>query len=117
MRSFAGRHILRRNERNCCPLSQENKDNCILRGLKLTQSSKISCRELADVWVVNSPLCSFHLHLSAFTLCHHCDSQQKPVRNKPEDASGADSSLGESPIEGFGDGRLEEAQQQQDIIS
>lgn len=85
--------------------------DCILKGLKLTQSSKSSCRELAGAWMVNSPLYSFHLHLSTFMLCHHCNSQQNPVRNKPEDASGMDSSLGENPMEVFGDGRLEKAQQ------
>lgn len=104
--SFAGRLVLRRNE-NCCPLSQENQDNCILKGLKLTQFKGLkltqSSKSSSCLDGKFTPLL-FHVHLSAFALCHLCKPQQNPVRNKPEDASRTDSSLGQSPMEDFGDG-------------
>lgn len=65
------------NERKCCSLHQESKDNWILKMLRLKQSSKDSCWELAGAWMVNIHLSirsSFLLHQSTFMLCHHCNA-------------------------------------------
>lgn len=98
---FAGRRVLRRSEMNCCPLSQENQGNCVLKRLKLTQSSRSRCREPTGALMVNSPLHSFHLHLSTFTLSHHCNAQQNPVRSKPQRMHQGQTSPGRKPHGGF----------------
>lgn len=75
------------NERKRCSLRQESKGNWILKTLRLKQSSKDSCWELAGAWMVNIHLSirsSFLLHQSTFMLCHHCNAQQNPVRSKPQ---------------------------------
>lgn len=67
--SFAGRYVLRRNERSCCPLSQKNKHNCNLKGFKLTQSSRSSCRELTSAWMVNSSLFTLFIFICRPSHC------------------------------------------------